>query len=579
MKIVVKILGGLVIIVLLAVGALSVFVGYFLSGEKVAEMLLPQVRKALGRDVAIGSIDVSLFHGIEVTDFTVKEMDGKEDFVSVGRCVLRYDLMPLLEKRLVLTEITLDKPVVRIWRDKQGNFNFQTPALRGKKEKGKSAGKTKVPAGAAAPPLAVTLDRVLLRDALFDFRDEKGALPAIQATADINVGIDLSGGMNALRFTGDGRYELKARYQGVEPQLQCTMDFDQERVAINCDVALQEEKATVSALIGNYLQTPDVEVNLASPRLNIDKLPAITKLLGEKEKKGKKKKAERGGGTPSPGNDRKSPPRAIGDKLPAGLFAHGQVDIAEALYQGLAMNDLHFVYRLEKNIFTVDDLTFKTAEGTVAGAFAVDLNDSGPAYEGDLDLKAVQLARLQPIFFPTIREKLFGALTTKLTWAGSGSKWPVIREQLTGKGDFSLAEGRIENSPFFHSIADALGTNELRTLVFNDYSGNLRISRGDVLLTSAMDGRDVDMRADGRIGLDAGLDLPLVLTLSPEMSEKLVGKTSLVRYLADEQGRTTIKLKMAGDLQKPKVTIDSRTLEKKAIEEIGRGLLKNLLEQ
>ncbi|MFH1216168.1 MAG: AsmA family protein [Pseudomonadota bacterium] len=578
MKTVFKVIAGLILVVLLVIGASSIFVRYYLSGEKIEEMLLPRARQALGRDVTIGAIDVSLFRGIEVSDFTVKEVDGKEDFASIGTFALRYDFMPLLRKKLVVTDISLDKPALRIHRDKNGNYNFETLAMLVQKEKDEHPEKTEATVPPSALPIALTMDRISIRDARFVFADDMGELPAVEAVADVNIGMDLSRGLLALRFKGDGRYELKARYQGVEPQLTGTMDFDQKRIAINCDVAMQEEKATISAVIENYLQTPDVEVNLASSQLNVDNLLGLAALLGEKEEKGKRENA--GGGTvSSPGNGPKSPPPVIGDKIPAGLIAHGRVDIAKAYYQGLEMADLHLTYRLEKNIFTVNEFSAKTAEGTVTSTLVADFNHPGPSYEGELDVKDIQITKVQQVLFPKIREKLFGSLTTNLTYSGSGIQWPVLREQLNGTGDFRLADGRIENSPIFHSIADTLGLNELRNLDFKDYSGNLRISEGDVLLTSSMDGRDVDMQANGRIGLDAVLDLPLAITLSPEMSEKVAQKTSLVKYLADDQGQTRINLKMTGTLQKPKATFDSRAIEKKVIEDVGRGLLKGLFGQ
>ena len=117
MKAAVRIVAGIVVVLLLIIAGLSAFVRFYLTGERLEAMLVPPVQKALGRDVTIGSINVSLFKGITVDGFTVKELDGKQDFVSAGSFILRYDLMPLLQKKFVVSEIRLEQPAVRIHRE------------------------------------------------------------------------------------------------------------------------------------------------------------------------------------------------------------------------------------------------------------------------------------------------------------------------------------------------------------------------------------------------------------------------------------------------------------------------------
>ncbi|MBW2080121.1 MAG: hypothetical protein JRI27_04085, partial [Deltaproteobacteria bacterium] len=55
---------------------LSLFVHFYLTEDRVKALVIPQAEKALGRTVQIGGIDVGLFSGIIVKDFTVKETDG-----------------------------------------------------------------------------------------------------------------------------------------------------------------------------------------------------------------------------------------------------------------------------------------------------------------------------------------------------------------------------------------------------------------------------------------------------------------------------------------------------------------------
>ena len=72
---------------------------------------------------------MGLFTGLPVRDVSVKEADGKTDFLSIGEFVLRYNLWPLLQGAVVVSEVCLGEPRVWIFRDKQGKFNFETLAF------------------------------------------------------------------------------------------------------------------------------------------------------------------------------------------------------------------------------------------------------------------------------------------------------------------------------------------------------------------------------------------------------------------------------------------------------------------
>lgn len=611
MKTAFRVLAGIVVIVLLVIAGLSAFVHFYLTGDRLEAMLVPPAQKALGRDITLGRIKVSLFQGVTVEGITVKEPDGKQDFASVGSFMLRYDLMPLLQKKFVVSEIRLKQPAVRIYRDEKGRFNFSSLALLAKKGGGAGQGESSSAAPTEAVlPLALTVDEISVQKAHLLFADAKGEIPSVDALADINVGLDLAHGMDSLRFKGDGNFELTAVYQGLEPRITGTMNFSEQRLSSQVEVAVQDEKISIDSKVDNYLHTPAVELNAASKQLNVDKLLAMAGVLAGQDRHGKqagKRKSQ-----PSAAG-RKGAPRAapLATKLPPGLTAHGHIDIEKALYQGLAVSNLHLVYRLEKNILTVEECTADTAEGSIATNLTVDLNDPDLSYKGKLALKAVQLALLQDALFPHISERISGGLSTDVSYSGAGMEWPVLRDRLSAEGNFSLLDGKILNSSVARSIADLLGMPELKDFVFSNLSGNVKVSEGDVNLTSSMAGRDMDMEAAGIIGLDKTLDLPLALQLSPELSQKMQKKSSVVKYLSNEQGRTTVRMKVVGTLDKPKPVLDTSSVQKQvtdtllnkalgeldrssekdtagaegdqpkdsqpSLEEAGRGLLKGLL--
>ena len=207
-----KLLKGFVIAFLLLVvliAGLAVFVKYYLTDERVKELVIPQAEAALGRDVSIGTISIGLFSGITIKDFLIKEADGKTDFVSTRAFVLSYNLLPLLQKKLVITEIRLDEPTVLVSRDTKGQFNYASLAILAPGEEKK---KTAPSDPAAALPLALAFDQLTLKGARISVRDQLGEIPALDATSNARFSIVLgrtrSGGIlgqNLFRTQRDGR--------------------------------------------------------------------------------------------------------------------------------------------------------------------------------------------------------------------------------------------------------------------------------------------------------------------------------------------------------------------------------------
>ncbi len=104
-----------------------------ITPERVKKAVLPVAEKALNRQVNIGEIGISLFSGISIEDFSVMMREGDGTFVSAESLVLRYKLWPLLKKQVVVDELSLINPDIRVIRNKDGTFNF-SDLLKNKKE-------------------------------------------------------------------------------------------------------------------------------------------------------------------------------------------------------------------------------------------------------------------------------------------------------------------------------------------------------------------------------------------------------------------------------------------------------------
>ena len=550
---------------------LSLFVHFYLTEDRVKALVIPQAEKALGRTVQIGGIDIGLFSGITVKDFTVKETDGHTDFISTKEFVLRYDLLPLFQKKIVVSKVRLDAPYVRVSRDKDGLFNFETLAVLAEAEPGKQKSEDIGKPASAALPLALTVNKVTVDNAQFVVRDALKEIPDTDVKADLKVSLDLGRDLASLRYRGDLRFEADAEYGELRPHVSGKSDFDQDRLGYTVDVSLEKEQVRLSGEVKNYAKVPDIRLDVVSDAINIDHLLALAAgLPAASQKVGK--------GT---SKDKKTiSPTAPGAALPPGLKAAGEIKIGQTLYKGLVVKDFLLEYGLDKGVLTVKDLSTKVADGQVRSKIKVDLNKPGLAYDGQLDVESVKVERLLACLAPGVKDMISGALQSHLTFSGAGTEWPKLRNALIVDGTYGLHDGRVSNTPVTVAVAKLLGLDELNNLSFEDLDGSLHIIKGQVALKTRMTGKDVNAQAKGTVGLDGKLDLPVSLRFSPELSEKLKKRASVAKYLVDETGEAEIRLKLAGTVTRPYPTLDTagvqeqvkETVRKKAIEELGKAL-------
>jgi hypothetical protein len=129
-----------VIVVAVAIlGAVVIFAGAILFyaatnlNSIIAErrqIILDKVSTALGRQVHADDIKVSLGWGIlaDVTGVQVADDPdiSKKPFIEASDVYTRLQLIPLLARRIEVTEVLLDKPVIRIVQTRDGSLNVST---------------------------------------------------------------------------------------------------------------------------------------------------------------------------------------------------------------------------------------------------------------------------------------------------------------------------------------------------------------------------------------------------------------------------------------------------------------------
>ena len=557
-----KVLGIIVLLVVVSFAGLVVFVHYYLTEERVKTLIIPQAEAALGRDVAIGEIKIGLLSGITIKDFLIKEADKKNDFVSTKAFVLSYKLLPLLQKKLIISEIRFDEPAVQILRDKNGKFNFSSLALLSEGTAQEKPQKTK--SGSAALPLALTINQIRLNKARIKIRDQMNEIPAVDATTSAKFSVALGRTIKDLQYKGSFDFDAAVAYGESQTKFNGKGNISQKDMSLTVDTDDKNYHAEVD--VKSYMQSPNATLAISSKYLNIDKLLGIAAGLPKTQ-------------TDKPQKTKVSKNKSstiIADSLPPGLVAKGTVKVDKATYNRLTANDFILAFDLAKGVLTVNELSAKAYGGKLASNMNVDLNKPGMAYDGKLGLQSMQAADLSSALIQKATGMLTGSLQSAATFSGAGTTWEQISKVLTADGSFTLSDGGLKGTTVSNSIANLLGLQELKNVSYKNLTGTFTIVEGGkVKMNTNLQGADLDAEAVGTIGLDGSLDMPLTFHLSPALADKLKSRTSYAKYLTDEQGGSTLHLKLTGTIKSPQPALDMKGVQ----EQLEKSLQKEVLKQ
>ena len=152
-----KLLIGLVIFF-----SLFTIVGFFILPPIFKSLLISKLSENLHREVMIEKISVNPYTlSLTVKGFVVKDRASSETFVSFDELFVNLQSLSVFKKALILKEIRIKQPYIRIVRHQNLSYNFSD--LMEKKES-KPEEKTK--------PLGFSLNNIKIIDGSIDFSDE-----------------------------------------------------------------------------------------------------------------------------------------------------------------------------------------------------------------------------------------------------------------------------------------------------------------------------------------------------------------------------------------------------------------------
>jgi len=505
--------------ILVVLIGLSLIVKSYLRSDKLRSIIIPKVEELTGRKASIDLIRVSLFSGITVQGIGLKEPDEKSDFIRAREFILDYRLMPLLKKQLVIKKIEVISPYIHLERDRNGRYNFSDVTGNEKRESPSTSGRKE-----SGFPLSIITDRIVIRDAQFEFFDEKKEIPGIFAKSDIELKVSADKGLSNLAVSGDADLkELKVNIKGLQTNTSGKIGLDSSSIQINLTTTLDKDSVKLSGSVKNYLTSPDIRLDLYSHELNIGKLAAT----GSSAQGGTEVKEAVSGKTTTE------------KEKTRGVKASGEIKIDTAGYESYSLKDFLLRYRYVNGVMTIEPLSMKFAGGEgvhAEGVLKGDLRFQGDTSEG-------------------------------------------IKNTLTGKGTADLSTCEVKRSKITDAIALFTGIEDLRTPKFESVRFRFTTRERKIYLDGNMTARQFSLNPSGTVGFDKQIDMTADLRLSPLLASKL-GTQRITQYIKDDNGWSVIPLKISGTIDKPSVGLNSAAVRKgieKGIKgEIEKGIFKGI---
>lgn len=124
-----KIIAWVVSIILIILIGINVWLCVLGFPPEVKDFAIQQMQKQLHRQVKIKKIGLCLLKGVVIRDVEISNRPNfkKGTFLSCKAFVLKYDLLALLKKKLIVEKFTIEQPEIFIERYKKGKkvvFNF-----------------------------------------------------------------------------------------------------------------------------------------------------------------------------------------------------------------------------------------------------------------------------------------------------------------------------------------------------------------------------------------------------------------------------------------------------------------------
>ncbi len=233
----------------------------------------------------------------------------------------------------------------------------------------------------------------------------------------------------------------------------------------------------------------------------------------------------------------------------------------------------------EDRVLRVHNVTAQVWTGSVAGSAEVNLADPlDPAFGIDANASSLQANDFLTALTPA-DNLLYGALDIRSSFSGHGSDPQVVSASLSGKGEVTGKNGRLERTPAIGALWGALNLGEKQSLDFRDFQTAFEVADGRLLTRDVrLSGAEADWTASGFVAFDGTLDYDVHVELNEALSQKYRERIGgeLGKLLAGDSGRLALDLKITGQANNPRVSVDTSALLERAKEKAQEAVKQNV---
>lgn len=257
------------------VAALKMF-----NAQQISEALTHRLQNMFDRPVVVSSLDLKFLNTVELKGFAVldDEVQPGEPFLSAESVLIRYRVLPLLEHKLIIDEVTLNRPRIQLVRAAQGNYNV--PPVRAAQAQSSYVSEV------TGERIQISIEDWRIKDGVLSYKDLGSGVS--HAVYGLNVHFERLRFNELSRFRletvlrnrwGDNISDLEIRGAG---QINFA-DFDWSKFALRnfkTQVALFRKPVALSVDIDN-LRTPFFHIRADAPAFDSQDLSVFKKDLPE----------------------------------------------------------------------------------------------------------------------------------------------------------------------------------------------------------------------------------------------------------------------------------------------------------
>lgn len=427
---------------------------FFFSPERIKTALLDELQSRLQRPIQMESAKVSFFPHprLVARNLRVEDREGfsPTPFLSAPYLKIRIKLLPLLGKRVVIDDFLLEHPQLKLEKNAQGNWNWESwapPKPASQEEKESSGGRSSLearPERTGVSPLIVGILSSRVKQGEIQLRDETRKSPQVLSLQQVNI--DSSG-----QWRGkEGNFKFKAQARVQEAMLQVKGELvvarGQRQPDLNLDFDLKNLKISELKEILYYFSWPPYLAaqgtlsgqGQARWRTGKWEYQAQAKLAGGEatwERPEGKLKLWGDGSFNLTGTKKEGPKVTAFLSLQEGLWSYPWEGKKEGRLQWTNLRGkveyLH--HRLEVNAIEFD---FYGGKGK--GKFWWDDSPGRGKMNLEMEAEGVKLEDLTSSAFPP-KSPVEGVLSLTFKAQGEGNHWRDFRRTAAGNGEIAVS--------------------------------------------------------------------------------------------------------------------------------------------